>query len=429
VWPDGSVRWVLVRGQTNLGEDSQPGRLTAVSLDITARKEAEREQVRLREEAVRASRAKDDFLAALSHELRTPLNPVLLVASDAVQDPELSPDVRESFEMIRRNIELEARLIDDLLDLTSIVRGKLAVRKEVCDLHALLSDALAAVRQDFTEKDITLAVSLGARRPEVYADELRIVQVFINVLKNAAKFTPTGGRVTVETVVEDGGMFSIRVTDTGIGMTPEEIARAFDAFEQGDHASPQGSHRFGGLGLGLAISLRLVELHDGTLAATSQGRDRGTTFTVRLPVHREEGADKSGSGASAQPSSGRTDGPGRRLLLVEDHESTRQALGKLLQKRGYEVVTAGSVAQALACAEAGRFDLVISDLGLPDGDGAMLMIALRDRFGLGGIALTGFGMDEDIERCRAAGFTAHLTKPVTVNALDAALRSFPPKDA
>ncbi|HEX2852120.1 MAG TPA: PAS domain S-box protein [Opitutaceae bacterium] len=425
VWPDHSIHWVLARGQTSRTSDGKLQRLIGVSLDITERKEAESEQVRLRVEAVRASRAKDDFLATLSHELRTPLNPVLLLASDAARDPTLPAEARASFEMIRQNIELEARLIDDLLDLTTIVRGKLAIKKEVRSLHTILTDAVAAVHSDLETKAIALKLELGAAKHTVFVDGVRILQVFINLLKNAAKFTPQGGAVTLATAVEGKSVIAIRLTDSGIGMTSGELSRVFGAFEQGDHANETSSHRFGGLGLGLAISQRLVELHGGTIEATSNGRDRGATFTVKLPLPKTAASGGSNPGIPVPPAARETSvHEGIRILLVEDHEPTRKTLEQLLRRRNYAVVSAASLQEARDRAAAGSFDLVISDLGLPDGDGATLMAELRDQRGLAGIALTGYGMEDDIARCRAAGFATHLTKPIRVEALEAALGEF-----
>ena len=422
VWPNGSTHWVLVRGQTSQPPDTDRLRTIGVSLDITQRKETESEQVRLREEAVRASRAKDDFLATLSHELRTPLNPVLLVASDAAQDADFPPAARASFELIRKNVELEARLIDDLLDLTTIVRGKLVIRKEAVDVHTILSDAIAAVQPEFEAKRVALTTSLAAGEHTVFADEVRLVQVFINLLKNAVKFTSEQGRVELHTAAAGSGRIKIHLSDTGIGMTVAELERVFGAFEQGDHATEQGAHRFGGLGLGLAISQRLVELHGGTIQAFSEGRDRGTSFTIELPLHRYSGVPSVDGNPPLAAIRELNATAENRILLVEDHEPTRRTLAQLLRRRNYSVSSAASLAEAREQAAGATFDLVVSDLGLPDGDGTELMAELRDRFGLRGIALTGYGMEEDISRCRAAGFVAHLTKPIRVESLELALR-------
>jgi PAS domain S-box-containing protein len=420
LWPDGSIHWVLVRGQTSYAPDGSPLSLVGVSLDITERKRAERELTRLHDEAVRASRAKDDFLAALSHELRTPLNPVLLLASDAARDAELPPRAREAFEVIRKNVELEARLIDDLLDLTGIVRGKLTVVKKVVAVHEVVREAAEAMHGEFAAKKIELLLELGAARDLVHADSVRLLQVLLNLLRNAVKFTAEG-RVTLSTQLSSPEELEIRVVDTGIGMTPAELTRAFGAFEQGDHAAGATAHRYGGLGLGLAIARRLVELHGGSIHATSEGRGLGSMFVVRLPLTTES---QHAEPRPATPDVSRDADPNgshRRVLLVEDHEATRSALAQLLRRRGYAITPAASVAEARACAENGRFDFVISDIGLPDGDGADLMNDLRTQFGLKGIALTGYGMEHDIARCHAAGFVAHLTKPVRMESLEAAL--------
>ncbi|MEJ1974497.1 MAG: HAMP domain-containing sensor histidine kinase [Lacunisphaera sp.] len=219
--------------------------------DVTARKRAEREMLRARDEAMAAARAKDDFLAALSHELRTPLSPVLLVASAAAADPGLSADVRADFATIAKNALLEARLIDDLLDLTRITRGKMTLDLKTVDVHAVLEDAVATVRADLAEKNLTLILECGAANHAADADSARLQQVFWNVLKNAVKFTPAKGRIRVETrSLTESNEMTVTVTDSGIGMTSEELDRVFQAFSQGDHAGGSGSHRFGGLGLG-----------------------------------------------------------------------------------------------------------------------------------------------------------------------------------
>lgn len=282
-------RWVYVIHEPERAPNGDVVGLVAVTTDITERKRVEHDIVLARDRAVAASRAKDDFLAKLSHELRTPLNPVLLLSSDAANNPDLPADVRADFEMIAKNVELEARLIDDLLDLTRITRGKLAVELRPVDVHALLKEAVGMVRADLTEKKILLTAKLEAARHRVMGDDVRLKQIFWNVFKNAVKFTPAKGAITVEThQAPASGRLVIRISDTGIGMTPEEVGRIFEAFSQGDHAT-QGAHQFGGLGLGLAISRMLVERHDGTIRASSAGRNRGTTFEIELPALSPEG--------------------------------------------------------------------------------------------------------------------------------------------
>ena len=384
------------------------------------------DRARRERETVAASRAKDDFLAALSHELRTPLNPVLLVASDAATNTEFSDEAREVFHMIEKNALLEARLIDDLLDLTRIANGKLALDMQLIDLLAVVRDAIETVRPDITERkqSITLEIDVGNSR--VLGDVDRLRQVFWNIVKNAVKFTPVGGQITV-TSSTDAARNEIRVTflDSGIGMDPAEIERVFGAFAQGDHAEGGRSHRFGGLGLGLAISRRLVEMHSGRIEAFSEGKGRGSSFTVHLPLavvdNSSDGAGVADAERVSPFDSHSPFAPVRRILLVEDHESTRQTLARLLERRGFEVVATDSMSSALEAAAKGRFNLVLSDIGLPDGDGFALMRQLVELHHLRGIALTGYGMEADVLRSNEAGFIAHITKPISARTLDRAL--------
>ncbi|HTH46813.1 MAG TPA: PAS domain-containing protein [Candidatus Limnocylindria bacterium] len=384
----------------------------------TERKRWERELEAARDRAVATARAKDDFLAALSHELRTPLNPVLLLASDAADDPQLAPEVRSQFATIRNNVELEARLIDDLLDLTRITNGKLALTNQVLHVHEVLREAISIVRPDAEAKPLTLMLDFCDGEPLVFGDRVRLQQVFWNVLKNAVKFTPPAGRVTVRTLVEAGEVL-VRVLDTGIGLSAEELGRVFTAFAQGDHAEG-GSHRFGGLGLGLAISQRLAELHSGVIQVASEGRDRGAAFTIRLPLSAATVPNREPRDSDAVAGFPGAAG-GRRILLVEDHEATRLALSLLLRRRHYTVIAAASLAEARMLASQSQIDLLISDIGLPDGNGYDLMNELRESYGLSGIALTGYGMEEDVLQSKRTGFAAHLTKPVRIQSLDDAL--------
>jgi CheY-like chemotaxis protein len=316
---------------------------------------------------------------------------------------------------------LEARLIDDLLDLTRIVSGKLSIEMRAVDTHAILRDAIANIQVELEEKQIQLNVKLNARQHQVRGDAVRLQQVFWNVLKNAVKFTPRGGKITVETSApEGGGRLNVKTTDTGIGMTPEELTRVFTPFSQGDHAA-SNTHRFGGLGLGLAISRKIIELHSGHIRAASDGHDQGSTFIIELPIAENEKRPSVKNAAGNFPQDEKTKRTGARILLVEDHEPTRSALARLLVNRHYKIMTAGSVAEAREITGKEKIDFVISDIGLPDGSGNDLMAELRERHGLKGIALTGYGMEEDIERNLASGFVAHLTKPVHVESLEKAL--------
>jgi two-component system, chemotaxis family, CheB/CheR fusion protein len=402
----------------------------ALISDITDRRHAEEELRKAKEAVEAASQAKDQFLAVLSHELRTPLTPVLATVSTLETQASLAGDLRKGLAMIRRNVELEARLIDDLLDLTRIARGKLELHPQWVDACEILNHAiLICCTPEVASGRLRLEMGLTPGDHRVWADGPRLTQVFWNLLNNAVKFTSDGGSITVRSRIEEdetGHQLVVEVSDTGIGIEPESLARVFDAFEQADRRI---TRRFGGLGLGLAVSKAILELHRGSLTAASAGRGFGATFTARLPIglpgERPADADAESSRsdftAPATPAAGRA----LRLLLVEDHADTAEAMADLLGLLGHQVRVAGSVAAALAAAEAasasGGLDLVVSDLGLPDGSGLDLMPELVRRYGLKGIALSGYGMEEDLRKSREAGFALHLTKPVTLQALKAAI--------
>jgi PAS domain S-box-containing protein len=395
-----------------------------IGRDVTKQKLAERELEHAHKEAVAASRAKDDFLAALSHELRTPLNPALLIASESADNHELPEPVRLNFETIRKNIELEARLIDDLLDLTRITTGKMVLNKSRVNVHVVLNDAIATTQAEQQEKKLHLDIRLNAAQSWVEGDAVRLQQVFWNVLKNAVKFTPVKGKITLETSIKEDGKLLVTITDTGIGMNAEEVARVFTAFAQGDHAGDSGSHRFGGLGLGLAISKKLVEMHSGKILAESAGSNQGAVFTIELPLAKEAKIQSDVEANSAKyeflkvPS---MEPAQVSILLVEDHEITRTVLTQLLTRRNFKVLSANSAAEAREIAKHNKFQVLISDIGLPDASGNDLMKEFREQFGVKGIALTGYGMEEDIVRGKAAGFITHLIKPVGIQSLETAL--------
>ena len=234
-------------------------------------------------ELVLANRAKDDFLARLSHDLRTPLGPALLLASESATDPQVPEILRRRFEEIARSVELEVKIIDDLLDLTSITNGKLRLDSKPMDVHLAIEDALATIDEEIKKKQIFISINLLAEKFAIFGDPVRMQQIFWNVFKNAVKFTPEQGKITVETCSNVGnGRLSVKVTDTGIGLTQKEIGSIFDAFSQGEFTISERS-RFGGLGLGLSITRRLVELQSGTIRAESRGRNQGSIFTIEFP--------------------------------------------------------------------------------------------------------------------------------------------------
>jgi two-component system, chemotaxis family, CheB/CheR fusion protein len=363
-----------------------------------------------------ANAAKDRFLAVLSHELRTPLAPVLAAATSLLNNKLLPHNVRESLEMIRRNVELEARLIDDLLDLTRIAKGKMQLNVDVVDAHALVAQTVEICRSDIYRKQLDLSVRLAAAEYHTKADPARLQQVLWNIIKNAVKFTPSKGRIEVVSS-NQGDLLQIDVTDTGIGIEPQHVDIVFNAFEQ---TSVDVTRHFGGLGLGLAISKALVEAHGGQLLVSSEGKDKGATFSIRLQVAPARAAVQSAASNEGNVGSERA----LKLLLVEDHPDTANIMGLLLQNLGHQVATAHSVAAALELAGRQSFDMVLSDLGLPDGSGLDLMRELAQKYGLRGVAISGYGMEEDVAQAERAGFFTHLTKPVNFRQVQAVLTQF-----
>lgn len=375
--------------------------------------------------AEHAAQSKDEFLATIAHELRTPLNPALLIASHAANNPALPQSVREDFEFIVKNIRVEVRLIDDLLDVTRAQLGKLSVERRPLNLHSVLTEALDTVKADIEEKELQFTLDLTPDSPRVDGDPVRLQQVFWNILKNAVKFTPRGGGITVRSTTTAANEACIEFTDTGAGLTAEEISQAFDTFAQGEHARG-GPSPHGGLGLGLSIARHLVDLHAGRIRIASAGRDCGASFFIELPLLASDDppVDHADTAKPPLPDSGPSDSAtpsNLRILLVEDHPPTREALLRLLVHRRHEVIAAGSVGEARAIALRKPFQLVISDIALPDGNGYELMTGLHTDFGVRGIALTGFGSEQHVDRARAAGFVAHLIKPISIQALEAVL--------
>ena len=479
---DGAVRFLttnLLRLQDN--EARTIGVLCLIE-DATA-------AVTLRQELINANTAKDQFLAQLSHELRNPLSPVITMVAELEALADAQPAARQPLEIIRRNVELEARLIDDLLDVTRISSGKLQLTAQNVDVHRTMALALEICQGEIEAKGLRLELELRAREHHATADPARLQQVFWNLIKNAVKFTPAGRRITVRSgnftapaangaspagksmtathvlftkppdlangastvpaatanpaaatatpppaPAGPASFLRIEVSDEGIGIEPQHLRRIFNAFDQGQSNITQ---RFGGLGLGLAISKAMVEAHGGTLSVSSPGVNRGATFTVDLhtspalvpeeapaPTSSTAAAAVAGASVPAKPASNSNGAKGgQRVLLVDDHEDTLLGMQRLLGRRGYQVVVAHSVAEGLAKAKSEeRFDLLISDLGLPDGSGCDLMAALRTDGGPPGIALSGYGMESDINKTKDAGFSEHLIKPVAIDRLEEAMR-------
>jgi PAS domain S-box-containing protein len=376
--------------------------------DVTERKRAEEKLEAAKVAAEKASKAKDDFLALLSHELRTPLTPALVAASYLAEQNDLLPEFREDVTAIWRNVQLEAQLIDDLLDVTRIARGKIEVNHEVVDAHRLLRNAVQIVKNDLSEKKIELAIHFDADNHNIFADAVRIQQVLWNLINNAVKFTPKGGRIDIRSF-NDGKQFVFQISDTGIGIEPERQSQIFEAFHQGERSI---TRQFGGLGLGLTISKALLDLHGGTIHVQSAGKNQGTTFQVSLDLLLEPVP-----ASVAEVGPGVTTHKSLRLLLVDDHADTRRVLSRLLTKSGHEVATTDSAPKALKLLESRRFDALISDIGLPGENGYYLVREARLRQPLKAVALSGFGTEADIQRSLEAGFDYHVTKPVDVNGL------------
>lgn len=384
-----------------------------IARDISSQNKIERELQIAKDAAEAANRAKDHFLNVLSHELRTPLTPVLAAISHIESDPNLPPSIlREHIAMIRRNVETEARLVDDLLDLTRIMRGKIQLHFEVVDAHATLRATMAMLKSRADAKELSVTIAFTAREHHIWADPARLQQIFLNLLSNAIKFTPVAGAIMIHTSNFNGDGWRLELSDNGIGIEPDILPRLFTAFEQG---GPVPSREYGGLGLGLSIVRSMAEMHGGRVSAASAGHGKGATFTIDLKSIPARSDRIAGRDENAHSTS--DVGHGRRILLVEDHVDTRKVMSRLLAGFGFVVLATGTVREALHIAERENVDLLISDIGLPDGSGVDLMRQLRARQPIKGIALSGFGQEDDLRRSVEAGFLKHLTKPVNFSTL------------
>jgi PAS domain S-box-containing protein len=413
--PDGTRRVFLSQKMPYRDAEGKVVGLLGISRDITQRTIVEDESRRAKETAEAASNAKDHLLAIVSHELRTPLNPILAITSYLQTRQDLPADLRADLETIRRNVVQEAHIVDDLLSVTRLQRGKIVLHHEAVDLHAMLLSVIKQVVNQTDAKKIQVLATLGADHHHVWADTTRMQQVLSNLLDNAIKFTPENGRIIVSTATIPDSRMRIEISDTGVGIEPDVLPKLFTPFEQGEKTT---TRRFGGLGLGLVIVKGIVDLHKGTITATSPGRDLGTTVILDLPAMRPVLPEN----PPPTPAQVNKVEPGLRVLLVEDHHDTLQIMRRVLIAMGYSVLTATNVKDAIAIITAEPFDLLLSDIGLPDGSGLDIMRALRTHKDKKGIALSGFGHDEDIRRSKEAGFTEHLIKPVDFKMLDTTLK-------
>ena len=383
----------------------------AIAAAITERNRTQVALEQQKDAVEAANRTKDNFLAMLSHELRTPLTPVMAALDTLEADGSRSSGSKNSLAMIRRNVELESQLIDDLLDLTRIAKDKLQLRFGPLDSHEVINNVVEICRPEAQARNLTLQLNLRAGAHHVLGDAAKYQQIVWNLLKNAIKFTAENGEITISSSNPEPQLLAIAVHDTGIGIEPEVMNRIFDPFEQGERAFQR---RYGGLGLGLAISKSLAQAHGGTLIARSEGHDRGSTFILTMKT------------VPAPPRIVKLTSPvpesrPLRILLVDDHQDTCVALERLLVRRGHLVAAAHNVRSAMETAARNSFDLLISDIALPDGTGTELMTYLHAISRIPGIAISGFGMNGDIEKSIDAGFAEHLVKPVKMENLEAAI--------
>jgi PAS domain S-box-containing protein len=419
--PDGRSRWVRLSTEIQYDDAGNPARLLGAVVDIELLKEAAATRARALAEAERTGRAKDEFLATMSHELRTPLNAILgwarILRTSRVDEKK----VEHGMTVIQRNAETQARLVSDLLDVSRIVSGKLRLTIQKVSVAAVVHAAVDVVRQAADAKGVRLVVNLDPDLGSILGDPDRLQQIVWNLLANAVKFTPASGSVTVAALRADS-MVSIRVEDTGAGVSIEHLPLIFERFRQVDSSTTRAH---GGLGLGLAIVRHLAEAHGGTVTVVSEGIGKGATFTVSLPlravfieaeVAKDAGAPSEPSPASAASSANRLKGAG--ILVVDDDEDSLDLLRVVLEGAGASVTLASSARVALEASAARRFDLVVSDIGMPDMDGYAFMRSLRQRHpDVPSIALTAYARAEDAERAHQAGYQHHIAKPVDADEL------------
>lgn len=426
---DGSYRWFLCRAVGVRGKDGKNVRWFGSCTDIENQKRSQQEREsllaaerRARSDLIRASRVKDEFLATLSHELRTPMTAILGWAR-LLRDPKMrEKNLERGIEAIDASAKAQARLIEDLLDMNRILTGKLALQPELVDFRAIVRQAVTAVQPAASNKQISLTTELDDTEAAfIEADPARLQQVVWNILTNAVKFTPVGGTVEVR-LQSEGGFLRLTVKDSGRGIKQSFLPHVFERFRQADGST---TREFGGLGLGLAIVRSLVEMHGGTVAADSPGEGLGATFTVELPLRTESTSEVT----SEKPRGSMVDRAiikGKRVLAVDDDFAAGSIIRTILESGGAEVQVVLSAAEALALLRQQEFDLLLSDIGMPEMDGYGLrreVSKLEEAAGrkIPTMALTAFARAEDRAQALAAGFDAHLAKPIYPNELLAAV--------
>jgi PAS domain S-box-containing protein len=415
---DGVLHHSLVTKFPIPGPEGSPALIGGMAIDITARRQAE--------EALRdADRRKDEFLAMLAHELRNPLAPLCNSLQILRLSDDLGPAVEAMRDVMQRQVDQLVRLVDDLLEVSRITRGKVELRKETIELARIVATAVETSRPLIEAARHQLAVTICPEPLLLEADPVRLSQVISNLLNNAAKYTEDGGQIWLA-AREEQGQAVIIVRDTGSGIPPEMLPRIFDMFAQLDGTMRRAQ---GGLGIGLTLAKKLVEMHGGHIEARSDGAGRGSEFTVRLPlvtkVPRAE-APRYAPSVQAQPL------PAHKILVVDDAPAAAQMLAKLLERLGQDVRTAHSAAEALDRVGEHLPEVIISDLGMPHVDGLELARRLRAISTMRPavlVALTGYGQESDRQRSSEAGFDHHLVKPVRLETLQELLASLPQKSA
>ncbi|HTU26315.1 MAG TPA: ATP-binding protein [Pirellulales bacterium] len=409
IWPDGSVHWLEARANVLLDEHGKPTRIMGVNMDVTDRKRVE--------EALKdAGRRKDEFLATLAHELRNPLAPIRnslhILRMTAGDDP----TSERVCEMMDRQVNHLVRLVDDLMEVSRITRGLIELRKEEVDLATILRSAVETSKPLIAAANHQLAITLPPEPIALYGDSVRLAQVFANLLNNAARYTDRQGQIWLS-ARREGNQAMVSVRDNGIGIPPSMLSNIFDMFMQADRSAARSQ---GGLGIGLTLVKRLVEMHGGTISVQSAGPGQGSEFTVRLPVSELQPHQ------TLQPPAtpGVSGLPQRRVLVVDDNEDAAASMGMLLRFLGTQVQVVHSGEAALEAIEANRPDVVLLDIGMPGLDGYEVAKRVRQRADFNNImliALTGWGQSDDRDRTRKAGFDYHLVKPADITVLQSLL--------
>jgi signal transduction histidine kinase len=413
--PTGEMRWIRAKGRTTFDASGKPTRFDGITIDISSQKHLEAQRDRLlererlqKEMAQNASDTKDTFIASVSHELRAPLTAVLAWVDLLERRGSDEEFVKHGVSVIRRNIAAQTRLVDDLLDVSRITAGKLAVRKAPINLADAIHAELDTLTPLAEKKTVTITDHVGVAAL-VPGDATRLRQVFANLLSNALKYTPSGGNITVK-LREVDGYAEVSLTDTGEGIPKNLLNTIFEPFAQVDGST---TRKHGGLGLGLAIARSLVGMHNGTLTAFSDGIGMGATFTVRLPLEAGSKVTGAASASSQDDSDARQPIAGMSVLVVDDDEDTRDAFAMLFEHEQVVAYRAKSAAEARQILSERAVDVIFSDISMPGEDGHQFMLGLRATGNrTPAIAVTAFVRNEDGERARAAGFDEHVGKPV-----------------